>query len=327
MDIFINQLMNRAKLNCRSIVFPEGESLEIVQAAHRAQTLGICKPILLGNAEKIRAVCGNAGIALHGWYETVDPSEADMEKDVLGLCEGIGLDPVTVRFLLEQPLYYATMMLRNGKADAMVAGFISETTEVISAGRLIVGLAEGISSPSSFFIMDIPGFIGSEGSMLVYADAGANVDPTAEELADIAIQTARNAFVLLGWEPRVALLSFSTKGSASHEKVDKVLEALRIVRIKAPNMLIDGEMQVDAALLSSVAEKKVPGGSLVAGQANILIFPDLNAGNIAYKLTQRLTGGRAYGPILQGFCHPICDLSRGSTVDDILGIICVAAVE
>jgi len=326
MNLF-EKFINRAKTNYRSIVFPEGEAPEIVKAAHRAQTLGICAPILLGDAEVIRAVCQKNEIPEDTWYKAIDPGKQDMKAVAARLSDISNLDLITAQFLLEQPLYYGTMMLRDGQADAMVAGFIAETAEVISAGMMIVGLTEGITSPSSFFIMDIPGFKGSEGSLLIYADAGVNIDPTAEELADIAVETAKNASSLLGWEPRVALLSFSTKGSASHEKADKVLEALRIAREKAPNMRIDGELQADAALSSNVAEKKVPGGSKVAGQANILIFPDLNAGNIAYKLTQRLTGGQAYGPILQGFRKPICDLSRGSTVDDIFGIICIAAVE
>jgi len=322
----VEKLRDRCIQENRRIVFPEGEALEIVKAAHMAYELGVCSPLLLGNRERIRAACKKSCVPEGSWYICTDPAEADLDAAAAALCGLINLDTATARFLLEQPLYYGAMLLRTGGADAMVAGFIAETAEVINAGMMIVGLADEVSVPSSFFIMDIPCFSGSEGSLLVYADAGVNISPTAEELADIAIKTSHSVSVLLDWEPRVAMLSFSTKGSASHEKVDLILEALELVRSKVPSLLIDGELQADAALSTHVAEKKIPYGSPVAGRANILIFPDLTSGNIAYKLTQRLAGAQAYGPILQGFRSPICDLSRGSTVDDILGIICIAGV-
>jgi len=208
----------------------------------------------------------------------------------------------------------------------MVAGLVSESGEVINAASLIVGLQENVTAPSSFFLLEIPGYQGSEGNMLVYADCGLQIEPTEEELADIAILTARSIHDLLGWQPRIAMLSFSTKGSAQHPRSEFVKKALSIAKEKNPDLLIDGEMQADAALSGEVAVKKMPGGSSICGDANILIFPNLDAGNIAYKLTQRLTGGKAYGPILQGFRKPVCDLSRGSGVEDILGVTAIASV-
>ena len=218
------------------------------------------------------------------------------------------------------------MMVHLGEADGMVAGAINSTANVIRAASLVIGLQEGISTPSSFFLMEIPGFEGGEDGNLLFADCAVNIDPSPDELAEIAIATARSAKWLLDWEPRVALLSFSTKGSASHELVDKVIKATNIAKSKEPSLLIDGELQADAALIPSVAKRKVKGGSPVAGRANILIFPDLNAGNIAYKLVQRLAKANAYGPILQGFSRPVSDLSRGATVEDIVGVIGIISV-
>jgi phosphate acetyltransferase len=219
------------------------------------------------------------------------------------------------------------MMVRMGDADAMVAGIATATEEVVMASELIIGMQEGISTPSSFFLMDIPGYIREEGSLLIFADAAINPDPTPEQLADIAVATARSARKLLGWEPRVAMLSFSTKGSATHPHVDKIVEAVHIVREREPGLCIDGELQADAAIVPEVAKRKIKEASSVAGRANILIFPDLDAGNIGYKLVQRLAKAAAYGPFLQGFTKPVSDLSRGATIDDIVGATTIVVVE
>jgi phosphate acetyltransferase len=208
----------------------------------------------------------------------------------------------------------------------MVAGLAHATQDVILASMTFIGMQEGITTPSSLFLMQVPGFEGSQGELLVFADCGVAVDPDAEELADIALTTAHTVRALLGWEPRVAMVSFSTRGSGESESVNKVLEALRLAKEREPDLLIDGEFQVDAALVPEVAARKVQGDSPVAGRANVLIFPDLDAGNIAYKCVQRLAKGDAFGPFLQGFAKTVSDLSRGSSVADVVGVATMASV-
>jgi phosphate acetyltransferase len=216
-------------------------------------------------------------------------------------------------------------MVRQGDADVMVAGCANPTRRVIEAGLMTVGLAQGIALPSSYFLMVVPDFLRQGPKPFVFADCAVNADPSASELADIAIASSRSAEALLGKPPRVAMLSFSTKGSAQHARVEKVREALDLVRRREPALAIDGEFQADAAVVPSVAQTKVKEQSAVAGQANVLIFPDLDSGNIAYKLTQWLGGAQAIGPFLQGFARPISDLSRGASVEDIVTTCAVVA--
>jgi len=219
------------------------------------------------------------------------------------------------------------MMVKAGDADAMVGGAVYETASIIMGGTMVVGMKEGVSTPSSFFLMDIPGFQGGESGKLIFADCAVLPDPTAEELSDIAIASAESAKAILGCESRVAMLSFSTKGSSLEPQAEKIVQATKIVSERRPELLVDGEFQADTAIVPAIAKKKVKGESSVAGKANVLIFPDLNSGNIAYKLVQRLANADAIGPLLQGFAKPICDLSRGATVDDIIGSIVVTAVQ
>lgn len=229
------------------------------------------------------------------------------------------------RRILSQPLCFGAMMVRKGDAHGMVAGIAHPTDEVIMASELIIGLKQGIGLPSSFYLMDIPGFAGSQGNLLVFADPAINPDPGPEQLADIAVATAMSTRELLGWEPRVALLSFSTKSSANHPNVDKVARAVDLARKKAPGLLFDGEMQADAALVEAVARRKMMDTGAVEGRANILVFPNLDAANISSKLVQVLAGAKAYGPILQGFDRPVSDLSRGATVRDVAGAALLVA--
>lgn len=223
----------------------------------------------------------------------------------------------------EDAISRGAMTLNSGEADVMVAGIDHPTKDVLRAGLKIVGLAPDIRYASSFFVIDIPQFQGGEQGLLLFADCGMNIQPNAEQLAAIAVASAGSA-ASLGWEPRVAMLSYSTKGSAGGDSVELVTQALQLVKTERPDILIDGELQLDAAIVPAIGQKKSP-DSPVAGRANVLVFPDLDSGNIAYKLAEHLAGGHAYGPILQGFARPISDLSRGSSVDDVIGATLITA--
>ncbi|MGE5294979.1 MAG: phosphate acetyltransferase [Solirubrobacterales bacterium] len=305
-----------------SVVLPEGRDERVIQAAHRLRAERIAEPIILGTPEQIEAAAAGAGVALDG-MRTVNPQTSE-RLDLYAeqyCCHRHGITPPVARNILRKPLFYGGMMVACGDADVAVGGVASATAMLIQAGMLTVGLLPGIKTPSSYFLMIIPEFLGQKDKAFIYADCAVNIDPTAEQLADIALASAVSARRILGEEPRVAMLSFSTQGSASAPSVEKVKQALAIARQREPSLAIDGEFQADSALIPRVAAKKVKGESRVAGQANVVIFPDLNSGNIAYKLTQYMAGARAIGPFLQGFARPITDLSRGATVDDIVSMV------
>ncbi len=320
----IDRIKEQARKSLQRIVLAEGEEERAIRAAAICRKDGIVSPVMLGNEERIKELARLSGVDLDG-IDIIDPDfSPEMEKYISLYIEARGGKRVTkemAKRLLKRPLYFGAMMVRAGDVKGMVAGCMSLTATVIKASELIIGLKEGVSAPSSFFVMSVPDCPYGEDGNFIYADAGVNPDPTPEELAEVAVLSARNAQSLLGWEPRVAMLSFSTKGSAGHKLVDKVIEATKLAREMAPELAIDGEFQLDAAIVPGVAERKVKDESDVAGRANVLIFPDLNAGNIGYKLTQYLAKAEAYGPLFQGFAMPVNDLSRGASVEDIVGVM------
>jgi phosphate acetyltransferase len=321
MDI-IGGFREKARRKNLSVVLPEGRDERIVRAARIIKDEDIARPVVLGKPEQIKGATEKAGVSLDG-IETITPKESDKldfyAERYSSRREGISV--AVARHIVVKPLFYGGMMVACGDADTAVGGVVSATATLIQAGVLTVGLAPGIKTPSSYFLMVIPDFLGEKDKPFIYADCAVNVDPTAEQLTDIALTSALSARRLLGAEPRVALLSFSTKGSGTGASVDKVKEALSIARQREPGLAIDGEFQADSAIVPRVAAKKVKDESAVAGKANVIIFPDLNSGNIAYKLTQYMANAQAIGPFLQGFAKPVTDLSRGATVDDIVATV------
>jgi phosphate acetyltransferase len=318
----VDRFIARARQAPRRVVLPEGEDERVVRAACRLASEGIAHPIVLGDRDAVLSLTGGHSL---GGAAIIDlAASPEMSRYASAYAERrAGVTVGAAARLIRRPLYFGAMMVSEGDAEAMVAGASRPTAQVITAGALAVGYEEGVSQASSFFLMVLPG---PPERTLVYADAAVVVDPSPSELAEIAVVTARNARRLLEIEPRVAMLSFSTHGSARHARVDKVREAVRIARETAPEFVIDGELQADAALSARVAQKKCP-DSPIQGDANVLIFPDLDAGNIAYKLTQYLAGAQAVGPIMQGFRRPINDLSRGASADDIVAVAAVAALQ
>ena len=326
----IEQIKERARNSPQQIVLAEGEEERTIKAAVISRDEGTAVPVLLGNAGRIKEIARSVDVDLDG-LQIVDPnSSPNIEKYMDMYIESRGGKRISQKMaerLVKKPLYFGAIMVKAGDVSGMVAGCQSLTATVIKASELMIGLRDGISAPSSFFVMSVPDCPYGENGNFIYADAGVNPDPTAAELAEIAILSGRSAQELLGWTPRVAMLSFSTKGSAGHSLVDKVIEATEIAQKAAPDLLIDGEFQLDTAIVPAVAQRKLKAESNVAGTANVLIFPDLNAGNIGYKMTQYLAKAGAYGPLFQGFALPVNDLSRGASVDDIVGVIAFTTLQ
>lgn len=323
----LETIKKKAAAMKKHIVLAEGEEDRIIKAALKIRDEGIAKITLIGSETVIR---GKAIGSDFSGINILDPSRANLSKysDLLfELRKSKGLEKAQADEIVKNPLYLGVLLVKSGEADGMVAGAINATGDVLRPALQVIKTAPGISTVSSCFIMIMPDGVNyGENGILVFGDCAVNPDPDAAQLASIAISTADSAAKIAGIDPKVAMLSFSTKGSAKHPNVDKVTEAYKLVKELAPNLSVDGELQADAALVESVGQLKSP-GSNVAGKANVLIFPDLQSGNIGYKLVQRLAGAEAIGPICQGFNMPVNDLSRGCSIDDVVNVVAMTALQ
>jgi phosphate acetyltransferase len=322
MSTFIKDIRTKAAEKNLRIAFPDAADDRTIKAAQELIEKKIARPVLVGREIEIKAYASQKGLSLEG-IEIIDPYTSEFKVEFAEMLfqkrEKKGMTESQAAETILDSLYFAGFLLETGKVDACVGGNVSSTGNVMRAAIHSVGVAPGISVVSSFFVMVFPD------KMFCFADCAVNPNPNAAQLADIAISSAKNYSAITGEDSKIAMLSFSTNGSAKHDDVDKVVEATKIVKAKAPEIPTDGEMQLDAAIVPAIGQKKFP-GSEVAGNANVLVFPDLNSGNIGYKLTQRLAGAEAVGPVVQGLAKPYCDLSRGCSADDMVNVAAICSL-
>ena len=326
---FIESIKQRAKQNIKTIILPEAEDKRVLEAASKVIAQGFAKVILIGNKEQVEKDSKENNIDLSG-VEIIDIKTSTKKQEyaqkLFELRQAKGMTQEEASKLIEEPIYFGMMMLKNGEADGLVSGAAHSTSNTLRPALQILKTAPNTKLVSAFFVMCVPNCEYGEHGTFIYGDSGLNQNPNADELSEIAISSAKSFKSLVGAEPKVAMLSYSTYGSAKSELTEKVIEATKLVKEKAPDLLVDGELQVDAAIIPEVSKSKAP-GSPIEGNANVLIFPDLNAGNIGYKLTQRLAKAEAYGPLCQGIAKPVNDLSRGCSADDIVGVVAITAVQ
>ena len=326
---FIESIKQRAKQNIKTIILPEAEDKRVLEAASKVIAQGFAKVILIGNKEQVEKDSKENNIDLSG-VEIIDIKSSTKKQEyaqkLFELRQAKGMTEEEASKLIEEPIYFGMMMLKNGEADGLVSGAAHSTSNTLRPALQILKTAPNTKLVSAFFVMCVPNCEYGEHGTFIYGESGLNQNPNADELSEIAISSAKSFRSLVEAEPKVAMLSYSTYGSAKSELTEKVIEATKLVKEKAPDLLVDGELQVDAAIIPEVSKSKAP-GSPIEGNANVLIFPDLNAGNIGYKLTQRLAKAEAYGPLCQGIAKPVNDLSRGCSADDIVGVVAITAVQ
>ncbi len=326
---FIEEMKNKAKSEIKTIVLPEANDKRVLEAASKVIKEGFAKVILVGSKEEANNIATENGIDITG-IEVIEPINSDKYNEyaqsLYELRKEKGMTEEQAKELMKDTTHYAMMMVKKGEVDGLVSGAAHSTADTLRPALQILKTAPGTKLVSAFFVMCVPDCKYGEDGVFVFSDCGLNQNPNSEELSEIAISSAKSFENLVGKTPKVAMLSYSSYGSAKSELVDKVNEATKLVKEKAPDLLVDGELQLDAAIIPEIAQTKAK-GSNVAGQANTLIFPDLNAGNIGYKLVQRLAKAEAYGPLCQGIARPVNDLSRGCSADDIVGVIAITAVQ
>lgn len=325
MASFIDSLIERAKADKKTIVLPEGNDERILEAAQEALAQGIANIIILGDVDEINS----KGFDLAG-ATIIDPATSDKQEEFAELLYELrkakGMTPEEAKELVKDPIHFAVLMVKSGLCDGLVGGACHATIKILSPSLKIIKTAPGEPMVSSFFIMDVPGSEFGENGLFLFADCALEIQPTSEKLAHIANQTDKSFKRLIGDDPRIALLSHSSHGSAVNDDSTKVVKAVEYIRENYPDIVADGELQLDAAIVPELGASKAP-NSPVAGKANVLIFPDLDAANIGYKLVQRLGGAKAYGPVLQGLAAPVNDLSRGCTAEDVVGVIAITCVQ